>query len=98
MYEFLFIQANFAAGKIINMRIVRFLRDWTLIISIVAGIAAYFIYVNISFLSGTRAFAHRTIGILQPLLIFAMLFLTFCKVNPRKLRFRMWHLWLLLIQ
>ena len=46
MYEFLFIQANFAAGKIINMRIVRFLRDWTLIISIVAGIAAYFIYTG----------------------------------------------------
>lgn len=80
------------------MKIVRFLKDWTLIFAILAGIFGYFFYVNIPFLMPTRGFVNQAVGIIQPLLIFAMLFLTFSKVDPRKLRFRMWHLWLLLFQ
>ena len=80
------------------MSIVRFVKNWTLIISILTGVAGYFIYVNIPFLDCTHAFANQAIAIIQPLLIFAMLFITFCKVNPKKLRLRRWHWWLLLIQ
>lgn len=81
-----------------DMRIVRFLKDWTLIISILAGIFGYFIYTGIPALEPTRAAANRAVAIVQPLLIFAMLFLTFCKVDPRQLRLRRWHGWLLAIQ
>ena len=35
---------------------------------------------------------------LQPMLIFAMLFLTFCSVEPKDLKPHRWHWWLLLIQ
>lgn len=80
------------------MKIVRFIKDWTLIIAIITGILGYFIYINIPFLQPTHEFAKDTIEIVQPLLIFAMLFLTFCKVNPRKLRICGWHIWLLLFQ
>lgn len=80
------------------MKIVKFLKDWTLIISIFAGILGYFVYVNTPFLESTRSFANQAVSIIQPILIFAMLFLTFSKVNPRKLRFRKWHFWLLIIQ
>lgn len=80
------------------MKIIRFLKDWALIVSIIAGIAGYFIYVNIPFLQPTHSLALRTVEILQPLLIFAMLFLTFCKINPTKLRVCRWHWWLLLFQ
>ena len=80
------------------MSIIRFIKNWTLIISILAGIFGYFIYVNIPFLDGTHALAYQAITIIQPLLIFTMLFITFCKVNPRHLRLCKWHLWLLLIQ
>ena len=38
------------------------------------------------------------VGVLQPLLIFAMLFLTFCRIEPRELKPHRWHWWLLLIQ
>ena len=38
------------------------------------------------------------VGILQPLLIFSMLFLTFCRIEPRDLKPHRWHWWLLLIQ
>ena len=37
-------------------------------------------------------------AVLQPLLIFAMLFLTFCRIEPRELKPHRWHWWLLLIQ
>ena len=37
-------------------------------------------------------------GVLQPLLIFAMLFLTFCRIEPKDLKPHRWHWWLLLIQ
>lgn len=80
------------------MKIVRFLKDWTLIIAILSGIAGYLLYVSIPFLQPTHAVVREAIEIVQPLLIFAMLFLTFCKVNPKKLRLCGWHLWLLLFQ
>lgn len=80
------------------MNIIKFLKDWTLIIAILAGIAAYFIYRSIPFLDSTHEFALQAVGIIQPLLIFSMLFITFCKVNPKKLRLCKWHLWLLLFQ
>lgn len=38
------------------------------------------------------------VGLLQPLLIFSMLFLTFCRIEPKDLKPHRWHWWLLLIQ
>lgn len=76
----------------------RFVRSWALIFSMLGGIAAYFIYVNIPWLDCTHAAMLDFVQILQPLLIFAMLFITFCKVNPRKLRLTGWHWRLLAIQ
>lgn len=80
------------------MKIVKFLKDWTLIIAMLTGIFGYFIYANIPALDATHKFVNDTINIAQPILIFSMLFLTFCKVDPRELRLQRWHLWMLLIQ
>ena len=80
------------------MKIIKFLKDWTLIIAIITGIAAYFVYTAIPALQPTHHFALKAIELLQPMLIFAMLFITFCKVNPKKLRLCKWHPWLLLFQ
>ena len=38
------------------------------------------------------------VGIMQPLLIFSMLFLTFCRIEPKDLKPHRWHWWLLLVQ
>ncbi|WP_290073273.1 transporter [Paramuribaculum intestinale] len=80
------------------MKVIQFLKDWTLIIAILAGIGGYFAYVSIPWLRPTHAFASEAIAVVQPLLIFAMLFITFSKINPHELRLRRWHLWLLLLQ
>lgn len=80
------------------MGVIRFLKNWTLPIAMLAGVIAYFVYVNIPGLGFTRPFVNRAVDIIQPLLIFSMLFLTFCKVNLKDLHFCKWHLWLLLFQ
>lgn len=81
------------------MEVMKFIRNWTLPISMLAGVAGYFLFVNIPFLKPALPYVDTTIKeIIQPLLIFSMLFLTFCKVKVKELHFSKWHIWLLLIQ
>lgn len=62
------------------------------------GIAAYFIAVRVPFLKNHGQEVMATISVVQPVLIFLMLFITFCKINLSQLRLRTWHLGLLLFQ
>jgi len=78
--------------------LIKFVKNWTLPISMITGAAAYFIYVNVPIFAPTRPYANDVVGIVQPVLIFSMLFLTFCKISPRDLRLRRWYLWNILIQ
>jgi len=43
-------------------------------------------------------FLEGAVSVIQPLLIFAMLFLTFCRIEPKDLKPHRWHWWLLLVQ
>lgn len=63
-----------------------------------AGVVVYLIYANIPFLNATHHLALRTAAVVQPMMIFSMLFITFCKIDLRDLRLRPWHAWLLLFQ
>lgn len=67
-------------------------------IAIVAGIAGYFIYTAIPALDATHGCVLRTVEVVQPVLIFLMLFITFCKVRIRDLHFTRWHWFALLMQ
>ena len=78
--------------------ILRFYKNWALPISMAMGVVLYFIYTNLPFLEGTAHIANRIIGILQPMLIFAMLFVTFCKIKPSDLKPCRWHTTLLAVQ
>ena len=78
--------------------IISFFKEWTLIVSMVAGVAGYFIYSAIGFPQEVTTVVVEIIGYVQPLLIFTMLFLTFCRLDLTDLKFRKWHIWLLLIQ
>lgn len=73
-------------------------KDWTLPLAIIAGVMSYFLYTAIPVLAPYKALTLDTIGIVQPTLLFAMLFVALCKVEPSQLRPHRWHLWLLLIQ
>jgi len=78
--------------------LVRFVKNWTLPISMITGALAYFIYVNVPLFAPTRPYANDIVGVVQPVLIFSMLFLTFCKISPGELRLRRWYLWHTMIQ
>lgn len=76
----------------------QFFKNWTLPIAMLAGALGYFAYVSLPALDSTHAFALGLVSVLQPALLFAMLFLTFCKVRPSDLRPAGWQGWLLLLQ
>ena len=78
--------------------LLRFYKNWALPISMAMGVVLYFVYTSLSFLEGTAHIVNRLISILQPTLIFAMLFVTFCKIKPADLRLCRWHATLLMVQ
>lgn len=85
-------------AKEVLVRLRQFFHTWTLAISMTTGVVAYFVYASIPWLDFTHAFAVKAADVVQPVLIFTMLFITFCKINPHELKFRAWHGWLLLFQ
>lgn len=81
------------------MSIKKVIRDWMLPIAMVAGAAIYLIYHAMPApVHKAGPFLNQAAGIIQPLLIFSMLFLTFCRIEPKDLKPHRWHWWLLLIQ
>ena len=78
--------------------LLRFYKNWALPISMLMGVVLYFVYTSIPFLKSTSHLANRLIGVLQPALIFGMLFITFCKIKPTDLKPCRWHATLLAVQ
>lgn len=76
----------------------KFIRDWMLIIGMVAGASLYLIYHAIPELHSAGPVLERICKTVQPILLFSMLFLTFCKIEPRELKPRKAMLWGLLLQ
>lgn len=78
--------------------IIRFLKNWTLPVAMLAGTIGYFILARVPLFAPTKPVLNGMIAILTPLLIFAQLLLTFCKVEVHELKPKAWHGWLLLFQ
>lgn len=76
----------------------KFLKNWTLPIAMLAGALGYFVFANFTFLEPTKPFVNTFVAYITPFLIFAQLLLTFCKVDWRELKPSPWHGWLLLFQ
>ena len=68
-------------------------------IAMVTGASVYLLYhVMPEPVHHAGPFLSGAVSVLQPLLIFSMLFLTFCRIEPKDLKPHRWHWWLLLIQ
>ena len=80
------------------MDLLKFMKNWTLPLAMLAGVIGYFVFANFTFLEPTKPFMNGLISFLTPSLIFAQLLLTFCKIEPKELVPRVWHGWLLAIQ
>lgn len=79
-------------------RFAAFLKNWMLLVSMGAGVSAYLIYAAIPSLHTAGPALHRVVSILQPTLLFLMMFLSFCKVSPKELHPMKWQLYLLAAQ
>lgn len=75
------------------MQIIRFIKDWTLPVAIATGSAVYLIFALIPALDGFARAADPVFQQLLPAFMFLVLFVTFCKVDYRKLRPVAWHWW-----
>lgn len=75
------------------------IKEWMLPIAMITGASSYLIYHALPEpVHCVGPFLNGLVGLMQPLLIFSMLFLTFCRIEPRDLKPHRWHWWLLLIQ
>ena len=79
-------------------KIIPFLRNWTLPVSMISGALGYLLYARLNLPAAVHTGIAGIISVLQPSLIFTMLFLSFCKVDPHDLKLSPWHGWLVLIQ
>lgn len=75
-----------------------FTKNLTLPIAMAGGVLGYFLYTSVPFLTCTHAAVLRAVAVIQPLLLFTMLFLTFCKLEPKDMRLAAWQPWVLLLQ
>ena len=75
------------------------IKEWMLPIAMLTGASVYLLYHALPApFHKAGSFLSDIVGVLQPCLIFSMLFLTFCRIEPRDLKPHRWHVWLLLIQ
>lgn len=81
-----------------KLQIRMFVRQWTLAISMIAGISSYFFLSWLPLGSDVRGCMLQGVTVLQSTLIFMMLFLTFCRIHPSQLRLCRWQIWNLMFQ
>ena len=76
----------------------RFIRDWALPLSMIAGASGYFVCRSLPLSQAARDTLTESVSYVQPTLIFMMLTLTFCRIRLQDMRLRGWQWWLLAFQ
>ena len=76
------------------MQLIRLLKDWTLPVAIATGCVVYMIFALVPQLDTFATCAAPVFDTLLPMFMFLVLFVTFCKVDFRRLRPVAWHWWL----
>lgn len=79
-------------------KITGFAKSWSLPLGITLGVVGYLSFHFVGFLAPLKPAVLTASGHLVPALLVVMLFLTFCKVSPREMKVRKWHLQLAVIQ
>ena len=81
------------------MNIKATIKEWMLPIAMLTGASVYLLYNMMPEpVHKAGPVLADIVSMFQPLLIFSMLFLTFCRIEPKDLKPHRWHWWLLAIQ
>lgn len=78
--------------------VLRFLKDWTLPVSMATGALLYLVFAFTPCLSSVATALAPTFDAILPLFMFLILYITFCKVDFHKLIPVGWHLWVGIFQ
>ena len=78
---------------LLTMDIIRFVKDWTLPVSMGTGAILYLVFAYVPQLAGAALAMDPVMEAILPLFMFLVLFVTFCKVDFHKMRPVWWHLW-----
>ena len=81
-----------------NMGIIKFIKNWTLPVSMAMGAIIYLIFGFTPALASAATFFSPIFDTILPLFMFLILFVTFCKVDFRKLIPVKWHFWVCVFQ
>jgi BASS family bile acid:Na+ symporter len=77
---------------------IRFLKDWTLPVSMAIGVTVYLVFAYMPALNTAATLLEPVMEAILPLFMFLILFVTFCKVDFKKLLPVRWHLWVCILQ
>lgn len=76
------------------MELISIIKKWTLPVAIATGAIVYLLFAFIPPLSPASAIFEPIFDFLLPICMFLMLYVTFCKVDFRRLIPVQWHLWI----
>lgn len=79
-------------------KLLAFMKNWTLPLAMAMGTFVYLLFARVPCLDGVGNVMGPVIDEIFPFFMFLILFVTFCKIDFRKLRPGRWHLWLSVIQ
>lgn len=80
------------------MNVIRFIKNWTLPVSMAIGALLYLLFAFVPALNGAATFFGMLFNGILPLFMFFILFVTFCKVDFRKLVPVKWNFWISVFQ
>jgi len=73
--------------------ILHFIKNWTLPVSMGIGAVAYLVFYYVPALEGASQWFAPFFNSILPLFMFLILYVTFCKVDFKKLAPVKWHFW-----
>ena len=75
------------------LKLLQFIKNWTLPISMSIGAVAYLVFYYVPALEGASQWFAPFFNSILPLFMFLILYVTFCKVDFKKLALVKWHFW-----
>lgn len=76
------------------MDFLAFVKKWSLLCSLCFGIAVYVLFANVPLLQPVGDIVGPFAVSLLPVVLFMLLYVTFCKIQIEDMRPRAWHFWL----